>query len=113
MQNTSQEIFLLVTVTVPSKRLARSIAKKLIDERIAACINILGPIESYYQWKGSTETSREYFMIAKTLKRTFPAFEKLVLELHPYECPCIVATRIDVAHEDYLVWIQESIRSIP
>jgi periplasmic divalent cation tolerance protein len=68
------------------------IAERLVAERLAACVQISGPITSTYHWKGKIEQEREYVCTAKTSRKNYPEIEKIILELHPYETPEIIAT---------------------
>jgi periplasmic divalent cation tolerance protein len=97
--------YILVLVSCPVKS-ARSIAKKLLAERLAACVNIT-TLESHYWWKGKIETSREKLLLIKTRSSLFPSLERMIKSVHPYEVPEIIALPIKFAHAPYLKWIHE------
>jgi periplasmic divalent cation tolerance protein len=76
-----------------------------VDERLAACVNRLGPVQSVYRWEGKIEQSEEQLLIIKTERRLFAALEKRVRELHSYSVPEIVALPIIDGSQDYLRWL--------
>lgn len=96
-----------VVTTTAEKKDAEKIAAAVLKERLAACVQISGPIESSYWWNGRLETDREYLCTMKTRKDRFPALEAAIKELHPYEIPEIVATPIVAISAEYLAWLKE------
>lgn len=96
-----------VVTTTAEKKDAEKIAAALLKERLAACVQISGPIESSYWWNGRLETDREYLCTIKTRKDRLPALEAAIKELHPYEIPEIVATPIVAISAEYLAWLKE------
>lgn len=98
---------LFVYMTAPDKETAGSIARVLVQERLAACANILDGATSLYWWKGEIEEARECLCVLKTTDASFPALEARVRELHPYETPCIVALPISFGSAPFLRWIEE------
>lgn len=96
---------IIVYCTVPSAAIGKKIAKILLDKRLIACANILGPSRSLYRWKGKIAEARELILLVKTTESKYVNTEKTILSLHPYECPCVVKLRIDGGHEKYLDWI--------
>ena len=104
--------YLSVCVTAPSFDVADTIGRALVEEHLAACVNILPGMHSIYRWAGSIETAAEVVLIAKTWTALFGKIERRVRELHPYECPCLVAWPIEAGHQPYLDWIlKETARS--
>ncbi len=99
--------FRLVLITCKDRNEARTIGEKLVEEHLAACVDIVPGIESIYRWKGKIENAEEVFLHAKTRAELVPAITARVKELHSYECPCIVAIPILEGNEDYLSWIWE------
>lgn len=99
----------IVYVTVPTKKSARTLASLAIKNRLAACVNILGPIRSVYEWKGALRTTKEYALSCKTTAKQAPKLQKLLADAHEYECPCIVTIDIVGGHSPYLSWIKESV----
>jgi periplasmic divalent cation tolerance protein len=99
--------FMQVTTTVSTKAEAETIAKALLEKRVAACIQVLGPMESHYRWKGRIEHSTEWLCIVKTVRARVADVEKTIRENHSYEVPEIVATVIEEGSADYLAWLRE------
>lgn len=101
--------YLQVTTTAPSEEEARRIAAALVERRLAACVQVLGPIESHYRWRGAVETEREWLCLAKTGASRYPELEATIRELHSYEEPEVVAMPIVAGSRGYLEWIGESL----
>ena len=102
---------LIVFSTCPNRDEARKIASAIVEERLAACVQLLGPIESVYRWQGSVEQSEEILLLFKTTESQFPALEKRVTELHSYDTPEILAVPAVSAAEKYLVWLREMVQT--
>jgi periplasmic divalent cation tolerance protein len=100
---------LMVYVTAANQDDAEKIAARAVQEKVAACANLLGPITSIYEWKGTVERSEEWAMLLKTTEEKFPALELLIKTLHGYEVPCIVAWRIDQGSPAFLDWVRTSV----
>lgn len=103
--------YLQVTTTTSSREEAQRIAAALLERRLAACVQILGPIESRYRWQGKVEEESEWLCLAKTEASRYPELETAIGELHSYEEPELVATPIVAGSKGYLEWIGESLRS--
>jgi periplasmic divalent cation tolerance protein len=99
--------FIVVYVTAGSLDEADRLARGLVEERLAACVNRIGPIQSVYRWEGKLEQSEEHLLIIKTKKDLFSALEKRVRELHSYSVPEIVALPIIDGSQEYLRWLGE------
>jgi periplasmic divalent cation tolerance protein len=97
-----------VITTISARPEAEKIAKALIDKKLAACVQIAGPIKSIYRWKGRIETAREWVCVIKAKSRLYKKIETAIKELHPYEVPEIIATPIMLANKDYLKWIKSN-----
>jgi periplasmic divalent cation tolerance protein len=100
---------ILVLSTFPDADCARRVARALIEEKLAACANLVPQIESIYRWKGAIETSSEVLLLIKSNVWKFQLLEAKIRELHPYEVPEIISIRIDSGSADYLRWIDESV----
>lgn len=87
---------------------AQRIAQALVAERLAACVNIAGPVHSIYRWRGEIENASEYMLVIKTSKRHFSKLERRVRELHSYEVPEIVAVTLVEGSKPYIAWLAES-----
>lgn len=96
---------LQVWVAVPGPAVGRRLASRLLAERLCACAQILGPIESRYRWRGKLETAREWLLVVKTRRGCYRALERTVRELHPYDMPEILATEVVVGSAPYLAWL--------
>ena len=88
---------------------AELIGRTVIDERLAACINILPPIRSIYRWKGEIETATEVAAIFKTHHWRSDALMGRIAELHSYEVPCIVAWPIEKIVGSYADWVEDTV----
>ena len=89
---------------------AERIGRAVVEERLAACINILGPIRSIYRWHGKVETTDEVAAIFKTHHWSGDALIERVTELHSYDVPCVVSWPIDKLVRAYADWVEESTR---
>ncbi len=96
--------FVLALTTMPDDHRAEELARTLIEERLAACVNVGGPIVSIYEWKGQVETATERQLMIKTLRSRLPMLESRVRHLHPYDLPEWVALDA-VASEAYARWV--------
>lgn len=96
----------LVYITAPDADAARRVARTLVDERLAACVNLLGPIESIYRWKGNVESAQEVALIAKTRQSLVEALVRKVREIHSYEVPCVISLPILGGNPDFLDWVR-------
>jgi periplasmic divalent cation tolerance protein len=100
----------IVLSTTSSQEEARKIAHALVDQKIAACVNIVPSVESIYRWEGKVETAQEWLLIIKTIE---PALERLldmICELHSYDVPELVVLGVQEGNPAYLRWIGESVR---
>lgn len=98
--------FIQVTTTASTKEEAGRIAKALLEQRLAACVQIAGPVESHYWWKGQLEQSAEWLCIVKTLRVKYAAVEAAIRANHSYEVPEIVAVPIETGSAPYLAWLR-------
>ncbi len=107
----SPDQFVMVLVTVPDPKVAGTIAHALVEERLAACVNVLPAVRSIYAWKGEICNEGELLCMIKTRRNLFPAIRERVLDLHPYEVPEIIALPLVEGSESYLDWIAENTRA--
>jgi len=96
---------LFVYVTAKDKEEARLIARAVVGERLAACANVLGAIDSVYWWQGRVCEDNETALVLKTSAERKPELISRIKELHSYECPCIVCLPIADGNRDFLNWI--------
>jgi periplasmic divalent cation tolerance protein len=98
--------FIQVSTTAPSREEADRIAQILVERRLAACVQVMGPIESHYRWKGALERSAEWLCLVKTTRGNYAAVEAAIRASHPYEVPEIIACPIESGSEAYLAWLR-------
>src|SRR5574340_1653114 len=96
---------ILVITNLPDAQAAGQLAQRLIEERVAACVNQLAPCISTYRWQGSIETATEVPLLIKTTRAAYPRLEQLIREEHPYELPEIIAVSVDAGLPAYLGWV--------
>jgi len=96
---------LFVYVTAKDAEEAKSIARTVVKERLAACANVLGAIDSVYWWQGRVCEDSETAIVLKTSAERKPELISRIIELHSYECPCIVCLPIVDGNRDFLNWI--------
>ncbi len=109
--NSRMSEWLQVATTTAQKQDAERIAAALVDQRLAACVQIVGPITSTYRWQGHVESSQEWLCLAKTSREEYAAVEAVIVKLHPYDVPEIVATPIVAGSRSYLDWLRSELRS--
>lgn len=98
---------MIVFTTFPVDGDAESFAKTLVDERLAACVNILPTMTSVYAWKGVTERAEERQLIIKTASDRLRELESRVKELHPYEVPEFITIPVAGGSQEYMAWLAE------
>jgi periplasmic divalent cation tolerance protein len=95
----------IVLTNAPDRAVAEKIARMLVDEKLAACVNILGACSSVYRWQGKVETADEVPLLIKTRSEIYAEVETAIKRLHPYELPEIVAVPVAQGSAEYLEWI--------
>ena len=104
--------YIQVLISIDSEEGARALQRLLVECRVAACVQVLGPISSTYWWEGQIEEAQEWLCLAKTQANHYDTLESLVKDSHPYEVPEILALPILTGNRDYLDWIKtETTRS--
>lgn len=96
---------LLVLTNLPDRAAAERLAETLVEQRLAACVNLLAPCRSVYRWKGALQRDEEHPLLAKTTTARYAALEAAIRAAHPYELPEIVAVSIERGLPEYLTWI--------
>jgi periplasmic divalent cation tolerance protein len=99
--------YIQVQITFPTLESAQQTAEQLVENRLAACAQILNPIRSIYVWKEKREISNEILLLVKTKFALFNQLAETVRRGHPYDCPQIIALPILAGNEDYLNWLNE------
>jgi periplasmic divalent cation tolerance protein len=101
---TMEEIIQIIT-TADDRIVIEKIGRDLVEKRLVACVQILGPIQSVYWWKGTVKNADEWLLLMKSKASLYPAIEEEIRRQHPYELPEIIATRIDNGLAGYLDWV--------
>ncbi len=100
-------------MTIKDEKQAALIGRALVEERLAACVNILGKIRSMFWWDGRVNDEREVAMIAKTRASLIGKLTARVKQLHSYDCPCIVALPLTGGNPDFFTWLGEQTKNPP
>lgn len=98
-----------VLTTIGSKADAQAIADALVAQRLAACVQVVGPITSTYRWQGQVETAEEWLCIAKSRSDLYAAVERAIRAVHPYEEPEILAVPVTAGSASYLRWLDDNL----
>ena len=101
---------IVVLCTCANHQDAFQIGSAVVQERLAACVNVLPGMQSIYRWKGNVEQCDEVLMVIKTMEQRFEILRRRLKELHPYEIPEIVALPISDASEEYLAWLRQEVK---
>ena len=100
-----QPSLVMVITTAESAGDAQNLAQVMLDQSLAACVQIEGPIISHYRWKGQTEASNEYRLMIKTTRAAWPALKIKLGEVHPYDEPEIIMVPVEDASDGYRQWV--------
>ena len=100
---------LVVLVTTPSVDAALELGRTLVDERLAACVNVVPGVTSVFRWEGKREETAEALLLIKTGRERYPALERRVLELHPYSVPEVLALPVETGASGYVRWVHDSV----
>jgi len=100
---------LVVFCTCQDQAQAHLVAEALIEARLAACVNILSPLQSIYRWQGKVERAEETLLLIKTTPERFIALRERIAELHSYETPEIIAVPVADGSQKYLSWLREQV----
>jgi len=98
----------VILVTTPSEQKAVEIARALVEEKLAACGNVVPVVRSIYRWEGKLQDDQEALLILKAPRQRFEELRWRVLQLHPYQVPEIIALPIEAGHDAYIDWIVQS-----
>ena len=102
---------LMVLTNLPDRAAAEALAARLIERRVAACVNILSPCRSVFRWEGRVQHDEEHPLLIKTTSERYAELERTILAGHPYELPEIVAVPIERGLPEYLRWLAEETTS--
>lgn len=103
--------FLMVLCTCPTAESAEIVAKSIIENKLAACVNIIKEVNSIFIWKEKLDNTNETLLIIKTTDGKFENMRQEILQIHPYDCPEIIAIPIVKGHNEYLEWLKDSTAS--
>jgi periplasmic divalent cation tolerance protein len=95
--------------TVGKAEDAERIARALVERRLAACVNVVPGVGSFYRWKGEVCRDEEWLLVVKTREEKLDALREALVALHPYELPELVALPIEAGHAPYLAWLDEGV----
>lgn len=98
---------LIVLCTCPTDGFAEQLAQELVEHQLAACVNLVGPVSSFFQWHGKIDQEKERLLLIKTTKNAYDALETYIQGRHPYETPEIIALEISNGFSPYLDWIEK------
>lgn len=101
--------YIQIYTTTPNKKLAQKIAETLLEKKLVACVQILGPIDSFYRWKGKLANSKEYMCLIKSKGNKVGAIFAQLKKMHTYEVPEFIVTPIIGGNKDYLRWIDHEV----
>ena len=103
--------YIQVLTTVEHKTDAENIAKSLVEKRLAACVQILGPLTSYFHWQGKLDSAAEYLCLIKSRDDLFAELEREIISMHPYDVPEIIVTQVTKGSKDYLNWMASELEA--
>ena len=99
---------LVVLCTFPAGGSAAAAAERLVDEQLAACVNLVPGVTSVYRWKGAVSRDEEVLAVIKTTADRFGALKVRLIELHSYDCPEVIALEVERGHHPYLDWVRDA-----
>ncbi len=99
----------IVLTTTGSRAEGEKIARALVERRLAACVNLVGPIASVYRWQEKVEKAEEFLLLIKTNAESFPDVREAIEDMHSYELPECIALAIEAGGAEYLDWIGDSV----
>lgn len=102
---------LLVLTNMPDRASAETLAAKLVEQSLVACVNILAPCRSVYRWEGAVQQEEEHPLLMKTTRERYPELESAIRGGHPYELPEIIAVPVTAGLPAYLQWVADETKS--
>ena len=100
----------LVLTTAPDQEVAERIGATLVEERLAACANVLPGATSIFRWKGAVQREAETLVLFKTADEGVAALSRRIVELHPYDVPEVIVLPVTAGHPPYLAWVRQAVR---
>ncbi|MES9835006.1 MAG: divalent-cation tolerance protein CutA [Candidatus Thiodiazotropha sp.] len=101
---------LLILCTAPDRESALKLANAMVEQDLAACVNLTSPVTSVYRWQGKLEQSEEILLLIKTTEKKYRDVEAALRAQHPYELPEIIAVPVEQGLDDYLDWVERCIK---
>jgi len=101
---------ILVVTNLPDSESAFNLARQLVDLRLAACVNVLPAVTSFYRWEGKLEQATEHTLVVKTVRARYAEIERAIVERHPYTLPEVVAVDVTDGLPAYLQWVEHGSR---
>jgi periplasmic divalent cation tolerance protein len=98
-----------VTTTLPDQLSAMQIAEKLVEQRLAGCVQVTGPITSIYRWQGTLRRDVEYRLTIKSLRQMIPSLIEVVSQSHPYQVPEILVVNVARTTDAYALWLMDQV----
>jgi periplasmic divalent cation tolerance protein len=108
LRSLAMKRFVMISTTTDSSEKAREIARYLVESSLAACVQIIGPIDSIYRWKGGVEEAWEWLCLVKTRSGLFDQVRETIQQQHSYETPEIVAWPLEKGSREYFTWLNDS-----
>jgi periplasmic divalent cation tolerance protein len=102
--------YIMVFSSFPSSDIGKKVARVLIQEKLAACVNIIPGIQSVFLWEEQMHEAHEAILLIKTLAEKYKELEKKILELHPYACPEVIAMDVKDGNTKFLNWVQQAVK---
>jgi len=102
-----QNEYIFVITTVPDEKTADKVALQVVESRLAACVSVSSPVSSFYWWEKKITQDKEFMLFIKTQRSHYPALEKKIKEIHPYQVPEIIALPVVWGFSEYLKWIDQ------
>ena len=102
--------YIQVVTTTEHREDAESLARALVEGRLAACVQVIGPIHSIYRWRGEMQSTQEWQCWAKSRRDLYDQIERAIRQLHPYEVPEILAMPVLAGSKSYLAWLDEELK---
>lgn len=99
----------VVLITAPDSEVAEELGRALVNEHLAACVNLVPGVTSLFRWEGTVEKEAEVLMIVKGTSRAFERLRQRVLELHPYDSPEVIGLPVDAGDDRYLTWVRSEV----
>jgi len=109
MSSSDDSLYQLIFCTCPNEETATKLATLLVEQRQAACVNIVSGVTSVYRWQGKVETDQEHLLVIKSRADHYGSVEALIQEQHPYELPEVIAVTIGSGLEGYLRWLDQEL----